>query len=159
MYPSVWPDGIAPGVSSGCRMRHVEPPSLETAGMSLADACGNVILSGAENCVTGVLVRIVWAVTEIGAPFADQVVSAGAGIVAGSCGAIVMISPSVGAEGTSAAGQATVVFWLDEVKEPLSPGLAVFAVGAGVPGPAGAQIVKWVIRFTEVEPSLTVPVT
>src|ERR1700730_14500571 len=98
-------------------MRHVEPPSLEAAGISLGEAAGNVIFSGEENCVTGVCMRIVWAVTEIGGPPADHVVPGGDAIVAGFSGAIVMISPSPGAVGTTEAGQAIVSFWSDEVRE------------------------------------------
>src|SRR6266540_5899370 len=96
-------------------MRHVEPPSLEAAGMSLGAALGNVISSGDENCVTCVWARIVRAVTEIGGPPPVHVVPAGGAIVAGSWGAIITIRPSPGVDGTTAAGQATVVFWLDEV--------------------------------------------
>src|SRR5207244_6284049 len=105
------PLGVTPGVSQGAMKRQVAPPSMDTIGMSVGVALGKVSSSGSENVVTGVFVRIVWAVTSTGKPPADQVVPAGAGIAAGFCGAISMIRPSPGVVGTTAAGQVTVSFW------------------------------------------------
>src|SRR5439155_11194817 len=101
---------MTPGDSQGAMKRQVAPLSVDTIGMSVGVALGKVISSGSENVVTGVLVRIVWAVMSTGTPPADQVVPAGAGIAVGFCGAIWMIRPSPGVVGTTATGQLTVSF-------------------------------------------------
>src|SRR4051812_21199496 len=137
--------------------RQVAPPSLETAGRSEAAAFAKVISRALEKLVTGVLLRIVCAVTSTGSAPDDQTVPAGPDMLA-LCGVIWMIRPSPGVVGTTDDGQVTAALWSELWSVPPSPGSAVFAVALGTPVDVITQTEKCVMNCDEVTPSLIVPV-